>query len=360
MSQKNIRISFGFDPTIENLKSKIENRDGWSRREFLSAAAIAGTGALLGVPSDTAAAEPPPETTKLRLVQAPTVCFAPQYMAEELLRSEGFTDVQYIKVPPGIGVGKALASGEADLSMWFAASVITRIDAGDPTVFLAGVHVGCFELFGTNRVRSIRDLKGKTVAVPSRGGTQEIFIASMVAYVGLDPKKDINWVTHPFDETMELLAQGKVDAFLGFPPQPQQVRAKKIGHVIVNSMMDRPWSQYFCCTFNGNREFVRKYPVATKRVTRAILKATDICAREPARIARFLVDKGFADNYEYALQTLKDIPYGKWREYDPEDTIRFYALRLHEAGMIKSNPQKIMAQGSDWSFLRELKKESKA
>ncbi|HEV8723197.1 MAG TPA: hypothetical protein VGW77_21480 [Candidatus Binatia bacterium] len=136
--------------------------DGWSRREFLTTAAMAGTGALWGLPSELAAAEPPPETTKLRLVHTPTICFAPQYMAEELLRSEGFTDVQYIKVPPGIGIGKALASGEADLSMWFAASVITRIDAGDPTVFLAGVHIGCFELFGTNRVRSIRSAPRKS------------------------------------------------------------------------------------------------------------------------------------------------------------------------------------------------------
>jgi NitT/TauT family transport system substrate-binding protein len=332
----------------------------WSRREFLKDVSLAGTAALLGLQEDSFAAEPPPETTKLTLVHAPTVCYAPQYVAEELLRGEGFTDVQYVKVPPGIGPGKALASGEADLSMWFAASVITRIDAGDPTVFLAGVHIGCFEVFGTNRVRSMRDLKGKTVAVPSKGGPQQIFLATMVAYVGLDPNKDINWVIHPFDETMELLAQGKVDAFLGFPPQPQQVRAKKIGHVVVNSMMDRPWSQYFCCTLNGNREFIRKYPIATKRVTRAILKATDICAREPARTARFLVDKGYTDNYDYALQTLKDIPYGKWREFDPEDTIRFYALRLHEVGMIKSSPQKIIAQGTDWRFLKELKKELKA
>jgi len=334
--------------------------NGWSRREFLGAAALAGAGALLGLPSETATAEPPPETTRLRLVHAPTVCFAPQYMAEELLRSEGFTDVKYIKVPPGVGTGKALASGEADLSMWFAASAITRIDAGDPIVFLAGVHIGCFELFGTNRVRSIRDLKGKTVAIASKGGPQQIFLSSMVAYVGLDPNKDINWVIHPFDETMQLLAQGKVDAFLGFPPQPQQIRAKKIGHVVVNSMMDRPWSQYFCCTLNGNREFVRKYPVATKRVTRAILKATDICAREPVRTARFLVDKGYTDNYDYALQTLKDIPYGKWREHDPEDTLRFYSLRLHEVGMIKTAPKKLIAQAADWRFLRELKKELKA
>jgi NitT/TauT family transport system substrate-binding protein len=57
---------------------------------------------------------------------------------------------------------------------------------------------------------------------------------------------------------------------------------------------------------------------------------------------------------------MRDLPYGKWHEYDPEDTVRFYALRLHEAGMIKSNPQKMISQGTDWRFLRELKKELKA
>jgi len=49
-----------------------------------------------------------------------------------------------------------------------------------------------------------------------------------------------------------------------------------------------------------------------------------------------------------------------WREYDPEDTVRFYALRLRELGMIKSSPQKIIADGTDWRFLNELKRELKA
>jgi NitT/TauT family transport system substrate-binding protein len=89
------------------------------------------------------------------------------------------------------------------------------------------------------------------------------------------------------------------------------------------------------------------------------LKATDLCAVDPQRSARTLVDKGYTPRYEYALQVMKELPYGKWREYDPEDTLRFYALRLHEAGMIKSSPQKIIAQGADWRFLNELKKELK-
>ena len=102
------------------------------------------------------------------------------------------------------------------------------------------------------------------------------------------------------------------------------------------------------------------YPVATKRVLRAVLKATDLCAIEPVRAARRLVDGGFAPRYDYALQTLSENSYDKWREYDPEDSVRFYALRMHEAGFIKSTPQKIIADGTDWRFLNELKRELKA
>jgi NitT/TauT family transport system substrate-binding protein len=181
----------------------------------------------------------------------------------------------------------------------------------------------------------------------------------MMTYVGLDPRKDVKWDTHPPIEAMRLLADGKIDALLGLPPEPQELRAKKIGHVVVNCMTDRPWSQYFCCLVAGNREFVRKHSVATKRVLRAFLKAADVCAADPDRAARLLVAKGYTPRYDYALQALKDIPYNKWRDYNHEDTVRFYALRLQEVGMVKSTPQKIIAQGTDWRFINELKKELK-
>ncbi len=339
----------------------MDSRDAewWSRRDFLCGLTLASTAGLLGLRPGQAAAEPPPETTKIRLVRIPGICIAPQYVADDLLRGEGFTNVDYVKTQAGVEASRAAASGEADFTMAFAGPFILGVDTGHPIVLLAGVHVGCFELFGTDRVRTIRDLKGKTVAVQALQSSQHVFLSSMAAYVGLDPRKDINWATYPSAESIRLLTEGKIDGFLAFPPEPQELRAKKIGHVVVNSAADRPWSQYFCCLIAGNREFVRKYPVATKRVVRAILKASDLCAREPERAARSVVDKGYATSYEYALQTMRDVTYGKWREYDPEDTLRFYALRLHEAGMIKSSPQKIIAQGTDWRFLNELKRELK-
>jgi NitT/TauT family transport system substrate-binding protein len=330
-----------------------------TRRNFLRVASGLGATTMLGVGPERADAEPPPETTRLRLIKTAGLCWAPQYVAEDLLRAEGFTDVTYLQVPVGIPVSKFLSAGEADLSMNFVGPNLVRVDQGDPVVFLAGVHVGCFEVFGGERLRRISDLKGKTVSVTGLGGTEYVFFASIAAYVGLDPRKDINWVIHEPDEGLKLFVDGKVDAYIGFPPRPQELRARKIGRVIVNSAADRPWSQYFCCLITGSREFVRKHPVATKRAMRAILKADDLCAAEPERVAKALVDKKFTPRSDYVGQMLRELPYGKWREYDPEDTIRFYALRLHEAGLIKSSPQKLIAQASDWRFLTELRKELK-
>jgi NitT/TauT family transport system substrate-binding protein len=280
-------------------------------------------------------------------------------VAEALLHSEGFTEVHYLQKAGTADIETALASGEADLNGHFAAPLLLRLEAGDPIVILAGLHIGCFELFGTNEIRTIRDLKGKTVAVPALDSSRYVFLASMVAYVGLDPRKDLNVVTHPGSESIRLLSEGKIDAYLGFPPEPQEMREQQIGHVVVNSILDRPWSQYFCCMLAGNRAFVQQHPMATKRALRALLKAADVCAVEPERTAQQLVDKGFTPRYDYALQVMKEIPYGQWREYSAEDTLRFYALRLHEVGLIKSTPQKIIAQGTDWRFLTELKRELK-
>jgi NitT/TauT family transport system substrate-binding protein len=110
----------------------------------------------------------------------------------------------------------------------------------------------------------------------------------------------------------------------------------------------------------GNQDYVRKYPNAAKRVLRAILKGADLCVTDPARVARSIVDGGFTPRYDYALQTLTEVPYDRWRDYDPEDTMRFYALRLREVGLIKSSPQKIIAEGTDWRLFDELKRELKA
>jgi NitT/TauT family transport system substrate-binding protein len=328
-----------------------------SRRRFLGGLTLAGTAGLLGLHPRPAAAEPPPETTTLRLAQTVSICQAPQYVVEALFEAEGFTDVQF--VGEAARADRTLVSGDAQMGMLFLGPFLLHLDEGAPVVILSGGHVGCLELFAHEPIRSVRDLKGRSVAVYALGTATHVFLAALMAYIGLNPRKDVTIVAHPPREGMRLFEAQHVDAYIATPPIAQELRAKHIGHVVVNSSMDRPWSQYFCCVVAGHQEFVRKHPVATKRALRAILKGANICALEPERAARSLVNKGLAQHYDYALQAMKDVPYGKWREYAPEDTVRFYALRLHEVGMLKSTPQKLIAQGTDWRFLNALKKELK-
>src|SRR5436189_165174 len=255
---------------LASIKRRYVMHSTLSRRGFLTTLSSAGVAGLTGTPG-VFAQEAPPEVTTIRLAKNQSLCIGPQYVAEDLLRAEGFTTVRYLMTDGGAGQSKMLAQGEIDFTLHFSPLLLIPIDAGEKITIIAGVHVGCFELFAT----------------------------------------------------------------------------------------DRPWSQYFCCMLGGNRDFVRKNPAATKRVARAILKATDFCVSNRTGAARRMIDGGFASNYDYALQTLNEVPYNKWREYDPEDTIRFFSLRLREAGMIKSSPNKIIAQGTDWRFFNELKRELK-
>jgi NitT/TauT family transport system substrate-binding protein len=266
-------------------------------------------------------------------------------------------EVFYVQTTTALENFEALASGEAYLGLGFAPALIARIDRGDAVVFVAGGHVGCQQLVGHESVRAIRDLRGKRIAIDALGATDHIQWSSILAYIGIDPRTDIAWVAHGGSEadSLRLFVEGTVDACLLSPPFSQELRAR----VLLDTTLDRPWSQYFCCMLVANREFARRYPVATKRALRAILKAANVCALEPERAARALVERGFTTHYEYAAQAMREVPYGRWRDYSPEDTIRFYALRLHEVGMINSTPQQIIAQGTDWRFLTALKQELK-
>ena len=333
------------------------------RRQFIAGLGATAASVSFDLHSPAAAAEPQPEATTLRLQRPvktlPGMCVAPQLVADDLLKLEGFTDVQYVATDtPQRAAG--LAGGEIDLAMGFVGGWIKQVDAGHPIVILTGVHVGCYELFASERIRTIGDLRGKAVGVTELGSSRHLFLVSLMSYVGLDPNKEVTFVTKPQAESVELFTGGKLDAYLAFSEEVPELRKRKVGHVIMSSTEDRPWSQYFCCVLAGNREFVRAHPVATKRAVRAILKASSVCALEPDRVARSVVDRGFTTApYEDVRDTIKSLPYTKWRVYDPEDSVRFYALRLREAGMIKSSPQKLIAQGTDWRFLNELKKELK-
>ena len=234
-----------------------------SRRRFLTSLSAAGGAVLLGAPQ-APAAEGSLETTTVRLANEAGVCDAPLYAAEDLLRAEGFTDISYPRIYD-TGVVEAVAGGAVDFEVSLVFGSLPRaIEAGLPIVALAGLHIGCFELFAREGIRNVSDLKGKSVGLQGAAA----LLTLMVASVGLDPATDIRWVSNasnrdralaygvdadPSTTPLELFAADKIDALLTGPDGAQELRARHAGHVILNTTLDRPWSQYFCCMLAYSR-----------------------------------------------------------------------------------------------------------
>src|SRR4051794_31577568 len=187
-----------------------------SRRRFIAKTSALGGAPLLGL-SCVASAEPPPETARLRILEGMVTCIAPTIVTEELLRAEGFTDIQYVNFPKQTQNWPPddLIAGETDINVTFIPTDILRVDAGAPLVILGGSHVGCVDVVASKRVKSTRDLRGRTVAINT---DTKVFISMFAAYVGLDPEKDINWSVQPWQDWPRLLEEGKADAFMTGPP----------------------------------------------------------------------------------------------------------------------------------------------
>ena len=327
-----------------------------ARRGFLGGVALASAG-VLGWPF-AAPAQAKLETTSVRMFGDPSTCVAPQYVAEALLRDEGFTDIRYVDVSSDAEVQTAVAQGKVDFAMDFALKYVSAIDAGMPLTVLAGIHVGCFELFAHANIRNIRDLNGKKIGADAIGSSATAFLVSLGTAIGFDATRDVQWVTGGSPSPLELFANGELDAFLAHPPG-SAASAHARHRPCHCQQHHRPAVVAVLLLRAGGEQRLPAVPVACKSVVRALLRAADICAADPVRVARKVVDRGGSEDYDATLATLRDIPYGKWRNFSAEDTMRFYALRLHEAGLIKSTPAKLIAKGTDWRFLNDVKQELK-
>lgn len=331
-----------------------------NRRSFLAGLSAVGVAGLtIGRPAF--AEESTPETTTVRLPrwENGAYCWAPLYIAGKLLRAEGFL-VKDVQGNQKLDNSLWLASGQTDFDFNMPLMQILQIEAGAPIRIVAGIHTGCFEMIGSESIRTVSDLRGKRIGVGALDSHPHILAALMISYVGLNPKEDVEWIEATGTTPTQLFLEGKIDAFIAGAPEPQEFREQKLGHTILSNALDRPWSNYFCCTLAASSDYVNKYPIATKHIMRAILKGADLCASDPVVAARGLVDSGYLPGYDRTLQILKELKYDAWREYDAEDSLRFYALRMQEVGFIKSAPQEIIAKGTDWSFLNELKRELKS
>lgn len=347
-------------------------RDAGAAGALLAAGGIAaacGPATTTPTPTPRATALPAPETTTLKIfAKPPPTCEAPIWLLNDLLREEGFTDVA--NTPGGI------ATGESDFGVTYGNFFVSGVEAKFPWVALAGCHTGCIELWAAPGIASIGDLRGKTMDVWDKvtGPRPDLratgifygFLLSMLSQIGMDPAEmRLNEVA-PTVDTDERYLSGETDAVMtaihGGPLMRRNPR--KRGQVIIDTAVDRPWSQYYCCLLVANRDWARSNPVATKRVTRAFLRGSDlVMADKKAAVQKALSSGIYAgtrvpQDEAILFETIEMLSYA-WREYDPEETMRFFAQRLSDVKQLQSSPQQIVEAGTDFAYMRQLAKELK-
>ena len=182
-----------------------------TRRRFLTTMSLAGAASVLRAPLGLAA-EGPLETMTVRF-QTGALCNSSLSIAEEMLRAEGFTEIRYVE--EGRNPIRPVMQGEVDFSPAYANTCVRAIDAGEPLMLLAGLMVGCFELFAREGIDSVAELKGKSIGVGAAGSLSQELLTLITTQVGLDPAKDIHWITSPKVKPIELCEQGRIEPDLG-------------------------------------------------------------------------------------------------------------------------------------------------
>jgi NitT/TauT family transport system substrate-binding protein len=303
--------------------------------------------------------EPPPEITRIRVPRTYFACNTPFLFAEELLHEEGFTDVELVTAELHYDFFGKVADGVIDLAYLFMPETTYAIDQGLPLLILGPANAGCTQIWATEDIVGMGDLRGKRLGIGpirSEHPAHYAFITSILQWVGIEAGKDVELVT--VNGSHVLTALGKeVDAVWTWSPQTLTLATTRGSHVIFDSFAEDPWRQYSCCGIIARKEFVEEYPVATRRALRAIYQALDLSHNNPDLAVDRSIQKGWILTEDYARSSFAQLSFDTWRRYDPEDSLRFYGLFMHEAGLIKSTPEEIIQKGTDLTFFNELKQE---
>jgi NitT/TauT family transport system substrate-binding protein len=282
---------------------------------------------------------------------------APLLFAGDYLRDDGI-NVEYVTRDADYALINDVADGRIDIGYYFIAHLTHAVDAGLPVVMLGGAHTACFQIVATDEVADITQLAGKKLGFVTREASEGdySFTQAILQHIGIVPGQDVELV--PIRPADVLTALGsKVDALHTYPPYTLQVHDFNQGHVILDSLVDRPWSQNLCCAFFTSRTFLEQNPALTRLALRAMLRGVDHCATDPAGAAQRFVEQSWVRTDAYATRTLEQVPLNVWRTHRPEDSIRFYSLLMHGVGVIESTPEEIIQKGTDLTFFNELKQE---
>ena len=279
---------------------------------------------------------------KLKVAYLGLTCEAPIFIALEkgFYEEEGL-DVELVKTDWD-GLREGLGLGRFDANHTLIMYLLKPIEGGTDVKITGGIHTGCLRLqVGTKSgLKSVKDLKGKKIGVPTHLGSPPYLFASRVlAANDLDPrpneKGDVQWLPFPPGELGLAVDTGKVDAVATSDPIGTILMGKNQVKTIADQAIDDPYCDEYCCAAVVSGKLARENPKAAAKVTRALLKGAKWVHENPAAAAKFAVEKKYiaasVEINSQALSKLKYIPGVARCKKSIDDA----TLEMKKAGLLK-------------------------
>jgi NitT/TauT family transport system substrate-binding protein len=182
---------------------------------------------------------------------------------------------------------EAIASGKADAGIGMALRWLKPLEQGFDVKITTATHGGCMRMLTsqTSGVRTLADLKGKSVGVTDMAAPDKNFFSVRLAKLGIDPINDVQFRVFPGDLLPVALQKGEVHAFCQGDPLGWVVRERDNLHEVATNL-DAEYANRACCVLGVRGSLIRDDRIAAAAITEAILEAQDFVAANPQATAR--------------------------------------------------------------------------
>lgn len=268
--------------------------------------------ALSGCGAKTEQAAAPAGPKKVRIGYSGGACEAFLFSAYEkgLFKAEGL-DVELVKVDFET-LKEALATGKIDASSGMVMKWVKPFEQGVDAAFTSGIHTGCIQLLvkpGSN-IKSISDLRGKVIANNGMGDGPMIFVSRALAQEGIDFKKDVQWKAYPAPELEGVLDRGEADAITLSDPIAQLIIEKGKAVKLLNTTVDAPYNQEYCCMATVSGKLLREDPKTAAAISRGMMKGAEWVQAHQDEAAQLIIEKKYIPgNPELVAKLLKSYNY---------------------------------------------------
>ena len=204
---------------------------------------------------------------------------------KDFFKQEGI-EAEIIRMNPNVAT-MALVSGDIDYSTLIGSVIGANLKGAKLKMIACSQDRTPLSLVGKAAIKSVKELKGKTIGVGSYGSTPDIIARLVVKHYGMDPETEIKMLALGSDSArLTALKEGVVDAIIVAPPV--DFEGKKMGFNILSRAGD-----ILRFPYNGlgtSVEKITERPDGVKRVIRAIVRANGFIRRNREGAIQVLVN----------------------------------------------------------------------